>query len=156
MRSTLQAEIKQKKPFESLEDAVFLNMLRTADHLLWGEIEVLKAADLTFPQYNVLRILRGAGPDGLSCREISERMVTRDSDITRLSDRLEGRDLVARVRDRNDRRVIVTRISPEGLKILRQLDAPINRVHRGQLTHMTPKQLGTLLELLELARQPGR
>ena len=130
MPSGLQRELKQTKPFGSLQEEVFLSALRTADHLLWGEIAVLREADLTFPQYNVLRILRGAGPDGLSCREISDRMVTRDSDITRLLDRLEARMLVARGRDTADRRVIVSRISSEGLALLQTLDAPVDRVHR--------------------------
>ncbi|MPZ20745.1 MAG: MarR family transcriptional regulator [Luteitalea sp.] len=153
MSTRLQAELKQTKPFVSVEDAVFLSALRTADHLLWGEIEVLKVADLTFPQYNVLRILRGAGPKGLSCREISERMVTRDPDMTRLLDRLERRGLVARLRDAKDRRVVLTRVTPDGLKLLRTLDAPVAKVQRRQLEHMSQRQLRTLVELLDLARQ---
>lgn len=153
MPSGLQRELKQTKPFGSLQEEVFLSALRTADHLLWGEIAVLREADLTFPQYNVLRILRGAGPDGLSCREISDRMVTRDSDITRLLDRLEARRLVARGRDTADRRVIVSRISSEGLALLQTLDAPVDRVHRRQLGHMSPTQLKTVARLLQIARQ---
>lgn len=153
MSTSLRAELKQTKPFASLEEEVFLGMLRTADHLLWGEIEVLRTADLTFPQYNVLRILRGAGSGGVTCRGISDRMVTRDSDITRLLDRLEARGLVERVRDRKDRRVIVPRITKKGLELLQSLDGPIAHVHRTQLRHMSRAQLRTLGALLQAARE---
>lgn len=149
----LNEELKQTKPFTGREEEVFLNTLRTGDHLLRGEIEALRAAELTFPQYNVLRILRGAGPNGLSCREISERMVTRDSDITRLLDRLEARGWAERVRDENDRRIIVPRITKKGLALLRKLDKPVAEVHSRQLRHMSRGQLKTLIELLQLARE---
>ena len=152
MASGLRVELKQRKPFATTEEVVFLNALRTADHLLRGEVEVLKGADLTFAQYNVLRILRGAGREGISCGEISDRMVTRDSDITRLLDRLEGRGLVERGRDERDRRVVVQRISAKGLALLAGLDEPIQRVHQRQLRHMTRPQLRQLTELLEKAR----
>jgi DNA-binding MarR family transcriptional regulator len=141
------------RPRASIEERVFRGTLRAADYLLWGEIEVLKTAELTFPQYNVLRILRGAEPDGVSCREISERMVTRDSDITRLLDRLEARGLVARGRNVRDRRIIVTRISREGLDLLRALDDPVEQVHREQLKHMSRTDLEELVKLLERARR---
>jgi DNA-binding MarR family transcriptional regulator len=155
MTTGLRAELKQRKPFATIEEVVFLNTLRTADRLLRGEVEVLRGADLTFPQYNVLRILRGAGPQGLSCGEISDRMVTRDSDITRLLDRLEARDLVARDRGERDRRVVVQHISRKGLALLKDLDEPVQQVHQRQLRHMTRAQLRQLTELLELARAGG-
>lgn len=148
----LKEELRQSKPFASLEEEVFLGMLRTGDRLLRGEVEVLRAAELTFAQYNVLRILRGAGRNGLSCREISERMVTRDSDITRLLDRLESRGWVERVRDARDRRVIVARITKKGVALLKELDEPVARAHKKQLKHMSRAQLKTLAELLQLAR----
>jgi DNA-binding MarR family transcriptional regulator len=155
MTTGLRAELKQRKAFATTEEVVFLNTLRTADHLLRGEVEVLKSADLTFPQYNVLRILRGAGRPGISCGEISDRMVTRDSDITRLLDRLERRGLVERGRDEEDRRVVVQRITAKGLALLQELDTPIERVHQRQLRHMTRAQLRQLTELLEKARAGG-
>jgi DNA-binding MarR family transcriptional regulator len=130
-----------------IEERVFQRLQLAADHLLRGEIEVLRLADLTFPQYNVLRILRGARPDPLSCGAISERMLNRDSDLTRLLDKLEERGLVKRVRDARDRRSVTAAISEAGLQLLRKLDDPVERVHRNQLKHMTPKQLETLLEL---------
>ena len=152
MATSLRAELKQTKPFGSLEEEVFLNALRTADYLLRGEIEVLREAELTFPQYNVLRILRGAGGDGITCGGISERMVTRDSDITRLLDRLEARGLAERVRDARDRRVIVSRITRQGLRLLEELDEPVARVHTRQFQHMSRTQLQTLGRLLQVAR----
>jgi DNA-binding MarR family transcriptional regulator len=130
-----------------IEERVFQSLQLAAGHLLRGEIEVLRLADLTFPQYNVLRILRGARPDPLSCGAISERMLNRDSDLTRLLDKLAERGLVKRVRDARDRRLVTTAISDAGLQLLRKLDDPVERVHRNQLKHMTPKQLETLLEL---------
>jgi DNA-binding MarR family transcriptional regulator len=152
MKSVLGLEIRQGKPFASLEEEVFLNVLRTGDALLQGETEVLRAAELTFAQYNVLRILRGAGANGASCGEVAERMVNRDPDLTRLLDRLESRGLVHRSRDARDRRVVVATITDAGKEILKSLDAPVARVHRERLRHMTREQLETLAELLALAR----
>jgi DNA-binding MarR family transcriptional regulator len=136
----------------SLEERVFESLMVTADRLLRGEVEVLRTEDLTFPQYNVLRILRGAGRERPSCGAIAERMVTRDSDLTRLLDRLEERGLVKRARDDNDRRVVTAEITDAGLQLLRKLDGPVDRVHRQQLAHMTDEQLKTLQRLADEAR----
>ena len=141
------------RPFGSLEQEAYLNLLRTAEVLQQGIVEVLRAHGLSAPQYNVLRILRGAGPGGLACREIGERMVTRDPDITRLLDRLEDRGLVNRSRDPRDRRIILTRITPAGLKALRSLDRPVARAHLDQLGHLGKRSLQAMIELLELARE---
>jgi len=114
--------------------------------------EVLKTADLSATQYNVLRILRGAVPDGLACGEISERMVTRDPDITRLLDRLEKRGLVARSREKADRRVVTARIADAGLELLKKLDETVTRMHKTQLGHLDTKAQEGLIRLLEQAR----
>src|SRR5688572_25867620 len=135
-----------------LEERVFQSLMLAADHLLRGEVEVLRVAELTFPQYNVLRILRGALPDPLSGAAISQRMVTRDSDLTRLLDRLTDRALVTRTRDGGDRRVITTSITDAGLQLLRKLDGPIERVHREQLKHMTVDELKMLRRLADQVR----
>ncbi|HEV7375001.1 MAG TPA: MarR family transcriptional regulator [Pyrinomonadaceae bacterium] len=150
--STLQKELKQTKPFASREEEVYLNIQLTAERLWWGVNETLKQADLTHTQYNVLRILRGAGQAGASCSEISERLVTKDSDITRLLNRLETRGLISRERETKDRRVIITRISRDGLRLLAGLDKPIERCHRSHLGHLGDKQLATLSKLLEVVR----
>jgi DNA-binding MarR family transcriptional regulator len=133
---------------------VFQHVLRTAEALLEPEAALLRAADLSFAQYNVLRILRGAGVGGLPCGEIAARMINRDPDITRLLDRLEARGVVRRSRDEQDRRVVVADITAGGLAVLKGLDGPVARVHRDQLAHMSREQLDALAELLEIARTP--
>lgn len=154
MAHKLKDEIKQAKSFPSLEAEVILTLLRTADALSRGVEEILKLAGLSGTQYNVLRILRGAGEQGLCCREAAERMITRDPDITRLVDRLERRGLITRSRDSRDRRVITVRISEAGRKILKDLDGPIEEFNRNRLSHMDKGDLRKLLELLEAAREP--
>lgn len=142
-----------RSEFLGPEERLFQSVLRTADHLLRGEIEVLRLVDLTFSQYNVLRILRGAGPDGLSAGAIAERMVHRDPDMTRLLDGLARRGLITRVRG-DDRRVVIAQVTAAGLELLRTLDAPVDRVHREQLRHVKRQQLESLIELLDLVRSP--
>jgi MarR family transcriptional regulator, organic hydroperoxide resistance regulator len=151
--SKLQNEIKQGKPFESLQAEVYLNLMRTADALSRGAEDIMKLAGLSNAQYNVLRILRGAGDQGLCCREVGERMITRDPDITRLLDRIERAGLVSRSRDSRDRRVIIARITPAGLKLLKDLDAPLNEYNRKLLSHMSKDDLQKFIELLETARE---
>lgn len=148
----IKAEIKQGKPFSRLEAEVYLNIIRTAEVLAQDVERALKPYGLTGTQYNVLRILRGAGPDGLACGEVSGRMVTHDPDITRLLDRLEARRLVTRARENRDRRVITTRITPAGLNILKKLDAPLAAWHRKALGGLGPGRLRALVKLLEAAR----
>jgi DNA-binding MarR family transcriptional regulator len=135
----------------SSEEAAFLDLLRTADMLSRGVIGVLKAEDLSTTQYNVLRILRGAR-EGLPCGEIADRMITRDPDVTRLLDRMEKRDLISRSRESRDRRVVMARITTEGLKLVDRLDEPVQNVHHKQLGHLGKDQLRALAELLAAAR----
>src|ERR1039458_137670 len=130
MSPKLKDEIKQGKPFESFKPEVMLNVARTADALSRGGEEILKLVGLSPNQYNVLRILRGAGEQGLCCREVAERMVTRDPDITRLVDRLERRGLLARSRDAKDRPIIPVRITPAGQKTLTDLEGPMDEYNR--------------------------
>ena len=153
MGQNIQAELKQKKPFSCREEELFLNILRTWDQLMRRLADVLKPSDLSATQYNVLRILRGAGPEGLACGEISDRMVTRDPDITRLLDRLEKRGLVARSREKADRRVVTARIADAGLDLLKKLDETVLRLHKSQLVHLDAKAQETLIRLLEQARE---
>ena len=156
MAGKLQTEIKQKRAFPSLEAEAFLNLQRTADSLMRGMTETLKPAGLSPAQYNVLRILRGAGRDGLACRQVGDRMVTKDPDMTRLLDRLEARGLIARSREQKDRRVITTRITEEGLRLLKDLDGPVAELHERQLGHLRAERLRSLIELLEAARAKAR
>jgi DNA-binding MarR family transcriptional regulator len=133
------------------EEAAFLDLLRTTDLLSRGLITVLKTEDLSATQYNVLRILRGT-PEGLPCGEIASRMITRDPDITRLLDRLEKRGLISRRREAKDRRMVMARITAEGLKVLSRLDEPVQAAHRKQLGHLGRDRLRALAEILYAAR----
>ena len=135
----------------SREEAVFLDLLRTCDLLSRRPAQLLKTEDLSTTQYNVLRILRGS-PEGLPCGEIASRMITRDPDVTRLLDRMEKRGLISRSRDNKDRRTVIGRITPEGLKLLARLDEPMQEIHRKQLGHFGRNQLWSLTELLAAAR----
>src|ERR1700751_3453197 len=136
-----------KKARGTPEEAAFLDLLRTCDLLSRGPAQFLKSEDLSPTQYNVLRILRGA-PAGLPCGEIASRMITRDPDITRLLDRLEKRGLIERWRGAKDRRLVMARISPDGLKLVARLDDPIQAAHHKQLGHLGRKRLRMLSGLL--------
>lgn len=153
MGKRVEGEARRRKSFESVHEEVFLHIQRTAEALMWGVMEALKPAGLTPTQYNVLRILRGAGAEGLACREIAERMVNRDPDITRLLDRLEGQKLVKRSREKKDRRVVMTYITAEGLRVLKELDGPMAELHERQLGHLKEQHLQNLAGLLENARR---
>ena len=152
MEATVQAELKPKLG-SSPEEVTYLEMLRTMEVLSHRFAQVQKTEDLSSTQYNVLRILRGAS-EGLPCGEIGNRMVTRDSDITRLLDRLEKRTLISRCRESKDRRTVWTRITPSGLELLARLDEPMHAAHRERMSHLGRERLSQLAELLRLARQP--
>jgi len=140
-----------KRDSVSLEAKLFVALLRAADRLSQDADLLVKAYGLTGTQYNVLRILRGAGPDGLPCNGIGDRMISRDPDMTRLLDRMEKRSLITRERQTQDRRVIKARISPTGLEILKKLDAPIDELHKKQFRHLAASQVRALAEALEEA-----
>ncbi len=153
MVGKLQKELKQNKPFRSLEEEVILNVARTAEYLATSGAALLKSVDLTATQYNVLRILRGAGSEGLSCSEISERMITKESDITRLLDRVEARGLISRERPASNRRIVVGRITDEGLRVLKELDEPVDELNRKLVGHLGREKQTILNELLEELRK---
>ena len=153
-RSVLQDELKKRNPFDAPEQEVALNLARTAERLQAEFSRLFKAHGITGAQYNVLRILRGAGAE-LPCLEIAGRMITHLPDITRLVDRLEAAGLVERYRTDEDRRLVLVRITKPGLRVLGELDAPVLELHRRQLGHLTPEELAELNRLLVKARQPG-
>ncbi len=153
MSGKLSAEIKQSRPFTGLEEEAILNLYRTADYLMRRADALLKKSSLTVTQYNVLRILRGAAPDCLPCREIGARMITRDPDVTRLLDRLDQRGLIERHRESGDRRVVMTRITRDGVRLLKELDEPVNRLSRESVGHLGAGRLRELIESLELVRK---
>ena len=149
----LQSELKQTVPFSSREQEAYLAVLRTADALQSTMENKLKEYGLTGTQYNALRILRGAGTEGLPCSEIAERMITRDPDITRLLNRLEKRGLAERMRGKKDRRVIYGRITSAGLKLLCEMDGPVEQFGREVLRHLGQQKLKDLIDLLERVRE---
>jgi DNA-binding MarR family transcriptional regulator len=144
---------RRRTPQPCPEESVFVEMSRAVDLLSRAPAQLLRAVELSGPQYNVLRILRGA-PDGLLCGQISARMITRDPDITRLLDRLEKRGLILRRRQDQDRRRILVHIAPEGLELLARLDAPMCQIHRGQLGHLGPARIRQLKSLLRSCLAP--
>jgi DNA-binding MarR family transcriptional regulator len=114
--------------------------------------DVLKPYGLSATQYNVLRILRGAGEAGASCKDIGCRMLARDPDITRLMDRLEKRGVVMRGRAKEDRRIVTHCLTPEGRDLVNQLDEPIEQLHQEALGHVAPEKLRSLIDTLEEIR----
>ena len=155
MPHSLQAEIRQSRPFQTLEQDALLNIERTAAVLMHGLAERFKPHDITPTQYNVLRILRGAGEAGLSRNEVRDRLIAQVPDVTRLIDRLQDAGLVARERTHADRRIVTTRITTAGLALLSQLDQPVANAHREQLGHMSAEQLRSLIDLMVIARSPA-
>lgn len=152
MRNTLQHELRKRNPFEFAEQEAYLNILRTADRLSRSFGKLFKDKRISNSQYNVLRILRGAGGEGVPALEVADRLVSRDPDITRLVDRLEKASLVTRSRTARDRRVVLIRITGAGLALLDELEQPVRELHRAQLGHMTPDELQTMSDLLVKAR----
>ena len=131
-------------------------MLKTADALGQQAEQLTRTAELTGTQYNVLRILRGAGPEGLACRAIADRMITHDPDITRLLDRLEKQGWITRERQKDDRRVVKARMTARGLELLKPLDQPMRNLHKRQFRHMAGGRLKALYDLLEQIRPAKR
>jgi len=142
-------------PALPLEDRIFISLQKTADCLGLEASQLLKPHGLTGTQYNVLRILRGAEPDGLACSGIGERMISHDPDMTRLLDRMEKRGLISRARQTDDRRVVKTRITSAGLNLLKNLDQPVRELHKRQFHHLPVVRLKTLAQLLEEVRARG-
>lgn len=153
MTGRLQKEIQQTRPFDSAQEEAFLNLQRTGNALVQAVTRFLKTYQLTPTQYNVLRILRGAHPNTLTCGDIGDRLVTPDPDVTRLLDRLEKRNLVSRSRDTADRRVVRGAITEEGLELLARLDDPLPEFVRELLGHLDAQELDNLISLLEKARE---
>lgn len=152
MAAHLRDEIRQNRPFAGPHQEAHLAVARTAAVLEHALAEALKPYDITPTQYNVLRILRGAGETGLCRNEVSERMVARVPDATRLLDRMEAAGLIERSRDDQDRRFVTTRISQVGRKLVDSLDDPMNELHRQHFGELTKEQLDELISSLERVR----
>lgn len=152
MSPRLHEELKQSKPFGCLEEEAVLNVARTAAVLEHAITQALKPHDITPTQYNVLRILRGAGSNGLCRNEVGERLIRRVPDVTRLLDRMEQAGLIGRLRGGDDRRYVTTRISPKGLELVNSLDARVQAVNKALLGHLGADKLRRLVHLLEAVR----
>lgn len=152
--TSLRLEIVQESPFASPEEEALLNLMRTSDCLQRAFQRKTRAWGITSTQYNVLRILRGAQPQGLTCSAIGTRMITAEPDITRLLTRLKALKLVRQQRDARDRRVVWTRISADGLHLLAQMDPTILAAPKELIGHLSPAELSELIRLLEQARKP--
>lgn len=148
----LKAEIKQRKEFRSREEEALLNVLRTGDQLSIQYARLMREHDLSQPQYNILRILRGAG-EPLPCLEVADRMITVVPAITRLMDQLEKNEWVQRTRSEEDRRVVHAAITKRGLKVLSDLDDQVDSLDRSLLSHLTKTELKQLSKLLTKARE---
>lgn len=149
MAESLQSRIRQRVPFANVETEAYLNLVVLVQHLNDGVNAILKAKHLSMPQYNALRILRGAGDDGLTCGEVGRRMVHRVPDVTRLLDRLETRKLVRRAREAEDRRVIRVWITPLGREHIAPLDETLKQLHAAQLSCLNEKPLRDLIDCAE-------
>jgi DNA-binding MarR family transcriptional regulator len=149
----LQAEIKQTRPFALIEEEAALNIIRTAEVVQRFITDFLRPFDLSPVQYNVLRILRGAGAAGATCSQIGGRLLTRDPDITRLLDRMQARALIERERSSEDRRVVITRISKTGLKLVDSIDQPLRSVSKAKLGKFGREALADLIAGLERVRE---
>jgi DNA-binding MarR family transcriptional regulator len=154
MTPALKDELKQNKPFASLHQEAMLNIMRTNNLLNDSLEQTLKPYKITGTQYNVLRILRGAEPNGLCRNEVRGRLLNRMPDATRLLDRMEEAGLVTRSRESDDRRMVRTHITRQGRKLVDSLDEPMTTEHRKQLGHLTSEQLKTLISLLTQVRNP--
>jgi DNA-binding MarR family transcriptional regulator len=148
----IQNELQQKKPFRNLGEEAGLNILRTSDVLTRQLMDVLKPYGLSPTQYNVFRILRGAGSEGICCKAIGDRLITRDPDITRLIDRLEKRGLLVRTRAKEDRRYVTVHLTASGLEMVNELDEPIRKMSQHAMRNLNTAELQTLINLLEQVR----
>jgi DNA-binding MarR family transcriptional regulator len=146
MSSRLQAEIKQSKPFPRRSSEALLSVLRTAALLEHQLNEILRPYGITELQYNVLRILRGAGPGGLCGREVSERLISKVPDVSRLLDRMEGMRLLRRERDATDRRHVTARITPGGLRMLDETTPELEAFERERFGHLNAERLQHIID----------
>ena len=153
MSTQLRDEIKQTRPFESLAQEAFLSLGRTWSVLEHAVTEALKPHGITPTQYNVLRILRGAGEKGLCRNDVMERMISRVPDATRLLDRMEAAGLIVRERSSEDRRFVHARITEDGRELLTELDDPIQELHQRQLAALDDEDLRRLIDLLGRVRE---
>jgi DNA-binding MarR family transcriptional regulator len=149
MPSTLREELKQNKPFNSIEQEALLSVVRTSAQLMDRFELFLRPHGITATQYNVLRILRGAEPAGLCRNELRDRMLTRMPDVTRLLDRMEEAGLVERTRDTDDRRMVTSRITRKASQLLATLDPLVAANEKTYFSGISREQIQTLIDVLD-------
>ncbi|MGZ3330907.1 MAG: MarR family winged helix-turn-helix transcriptional regulator [Gemmatimonadaceae bacterium] len=143
---------KPPQSFRSREQQATLGLLRTADAVKRSLAQVIEPYGITPQQYNVLRILRGAGEEGLPTLSIGERMIEQTPGVTRLVDRLERKGLVERTPCAKDRRRVFCRMTSKGLELLKELDDPVNRWDARSVSVLPPSELDSLIDLLDRVR----
>ena len=143
------AAAHRRTPRELANAEAYIAMYRATMQLMDTFAALLKSVDLSTPQYNVLRILRGAGPEGATCGQVIERMIAREPDVTRLLDRLAARGLIVRGRDARDRRIVRTHLTVAGLELVNSLDAPVDALHHQHFGHLSDRQLADICKLVE-------
>jgi len=152
MPKSLQEELKQSKPFASVEVEAYVSLMRTYAVLSQPVNDLFKAFGITQTIYNLMRIIRGGPPEGVPCSIIADRLVTRVPDVTRLVDRAVEAGLVARNRPESDRRVVLLSLTPKGTQLLSELQEPLLRAHNAQMQGLSKTELATLVELLARLR----
>jgi DNA-binding MarR family transcriptional regulator len=152
MARSLREELQQSKPFKSLESEAYVNLVRTHSLLADGVNRLFKEHGVTQALYNLLRIVRGAGGEGIACTELSQRLVTRVPDVTRLVDRLVKADLITRNPSETDRRVVLLIATSKGLDLLDRMEEPMLSHHHERMAHMTAEELKNLIALLTKLR----
>src|SRR5215471_18596707 len=148
----LREEIRQTKPFESPAQEAMLGIYRTSDMLQRRFAQLVEPHGISLQQYNVLRILRGAGKEGTPTLDIAERMIEKTPGITRLLDKLEAKHLVRRKRCPEDRRQVLCSITDAGLALLAELDKPVAQAGISALESLTQTETRQLIALLEKVR----
>jgi MarR family transcriptional regulator, organic hydroperoxide resistance regulator len=151
---SIRAAIKQTKPFRSQRQEALVGLLLTAEAVRWPLHDLLAShEDLTLQQYNVLRILRGAGQEGLPTLAIGERMIERTPGVTRLIDRMEEKGLVVRERSPEDRRQVICRITELGANLLRRLDRPVDALDEDLMRGLDDAEVREFIRLLDAVRR---
>jgi MarR family transcriptional regulator, organic hydroperoxide resistance regulator len=149
--SSVARELRQSRPFPTLDAEVLVALMHTSDRVRGHLTADMAPFGVTLQQYNVLRILRGAGPDGLPTLAIGERMIERTPGVTRLLDRLERQGLISRVRG-EDRRQVIARVTPAGLELLDDMEEPLHGANARLMSHLDEAEARQLLELLSRVR----
>ena len=154
MNTSNELQIDRRPKFDSLQQEAFLELWRSYDCLKAEEDLVFGEFAISSQQYNALRLLKAAAPDAMAVSALGQRMITRAPDMTRMLDRLEDRNLIARVRRDDNRRVVEVTLTDAGKTLLQEIAEPIKACHQRQLGHLPDSQLKQLIQLLQAVRRP--